>query len=76
MVRAGVLADELGRVPPWHSVIGGSMGGMQVLEWAVMYPHRVQSIAPIATCLQATAQQIAWARSVASDSSRSAVAGR
>ena len=44
----------------WHSVIGGSMGGMQVLEWAITFPHRVRSIVPIATCAQATAQQIAW----------------
>ena len=36
------------------------MGGMQALEWAIMYPHRVRSILPIATCMQATAQQIAW----------------
>jgi homoserine O-acetyltransferase len=53
------LADHLG-IGTWHSVIGGSMGGMQVLEWAVMFPHRVRSIIPIATCAQATAQQIAW----------------
>ena len=47
-------------IPSWLSVIGGSMGGMQVLEWAITYPERVRSFVPIATCLQATAQQIAW----------------
>jgi homoserine O-acetyltransferase len=60
MVRAQArLADHLG-VDVWHSVIGGSLGGMQVLEWAITYPQRVRSIMPVATCVQATAQQIAW----------------
>ena len=60
MVRAQArLATHLG-IDAWHSVVGGSMGGMQVLEWAVMFPQRVRSIVPIATCAQATAQQIAW----------------
>ena len=60
MVRAQVrLTDMLG-IRAWHSVVGGSMGGMQVLEWAVTFPDRVKTIIPIATCAQATAQQIAW----------------
>ena len=60
MVRVQArLADHLG-VAAWHSVIGGSMGGMQVLEWAVTFPERVRSVVPIATCAQASAQQIAW----------------
>ena len=60
MVRVQArLADHLG-VTQWHSVIGGSMGGMQVLEWAITYPDRVRSIVPIATCIQSSAQQIAW----------------
>ena len=60
MVRAQArLANHLG-IDTWHSVIGGSMGGMQVLEWAITFPQRVRSIVPIATCAQATAQQIAW----------------
>ncbi len=60
MVRAQArLADHLG-VDVWQCVVGGSLGGMQVLEWAITYPQRVRSIMPIATCAQATAQQIAW----------------
>ena len=54
-----MLADHLG-VERWFTVVGGSMGGMAVLEWAAMYPERVRSIAPIATNLAATPQQIAW----------------
>jgi len=60
MVRAQVrLTDALG-IERWHSVIGGSMGGMQVLEWGITFPDRVRTLVPIATCAQATAQQIAW----------------
>jgi homoserine O-acetyltransferase len=60
MVRTQAgLADHLG-IGSWFSVVGGSMGGMAVLEWAAMYPHRVRSIAPIATALAASAQQIGW----------------
>ncbi len=60
MVRcqAGV-ADHLG-IDRWLNVVGGSMGGMQVLEWGVMFPRRVRSLAPLATALAASAQQIAW----------------
>ena len=53
------VADHLG-IEKWRCVAGGSMGGMQVLEWGVMFPDRVSSLAPLATTLRATAQQIAW----------------
>ncbi len=60
MVRTqAALADHLG-IGSWLAVIGGSMGGMQVLEWAAMYPARVRSIVPLATCAAASALQIAW----------------
>ena len=60
MVRVqAALADHLG-VSRWASVVGGSMGGMQALEWAITYPQRVRSVIAVATCAQSTAQQIAW----------------
>ena len=54
-----MLADHLG-ISRWLSVVGGSMGGMQALEWAVMYPDRVASIASIASTAAASALQIGW----------------
>lgn len=60
MVRVQAsLSDHLG-IGRWLAVVGGSMGGMQVLEWGVMYPERARGLIPVATCAQATAQQIAW----------------
>ena len=53
------LADHLG-VDRWLTAVGGSMGGMMVLEWAIMFPHRVRSVVPVATCVAASAQQIGW----------------
>lgn len=54
------LADHLG-VGTWQLVVGASMGGHRVLEWAVTAPERVAAIAAIATCAQTSADQIAWA---------------
>ncbi|HEX6236773.1 MAG TPA: homoserine O-acetyltransferase [Acidimicrobiales bacterium] len=60
MVRTqAMVADHLG-VDSWALVIGGSMGGMQVLEWGVMYPDRVRALMPIATAVAASAHQIGW----------------
>jgi homoserine O-acetyltransferase len=59
MVRVqAALTRHLG-IDKWLCVVGGSMGGMQVLEWGVTYPTGVRSLLPIAACAQATAQQIA-----------------
>ncbi|MEM9520438.1 MAG: homoserine O-acetyltransferase [Actinomycetota bacterium] len=54
-----MLMEDLG-IPAWLSVVGGSMGGMQVLEWGVMYPDRLRSLVPIASTAAASPQQIAW----------------
>ena len=52
------LADALG-VRRWAAVIGGSMGGMRALEWALAEPARVASAVVIACGAAATAEQIA-----------------
>ena len=60
MVRVQArLAEHLG-IGRWLAVVGGSMGGMQALEWGLMYPRRVRSILPLAACAAASALQIAW----------------
>jgi homoserine O-acetyltransferase len=53
------LIDHLG-VEKLMSVVGGSMGGMQVLQWMVSYPYKIRSAIPIATTLNHTPQQIAF----------------
>ena len=53
------LIDNLG-IEKILTVIGGSMGGMQVLQWMVSYPNRIRSAIPIATTLRHAPQQIAF----------------
>lgn len=52
------LTNHLG-IGRWLSIIGGSMGGMQVLEWSTMFPDRLKSAIPIATTCAASSWQIA-----------------
>ena len=60
MVRAqAMLLDHL-QIESLFCVAGGSMGGMQVLEWAASYPARVFSALPIATAAKHSAQNIAF----------------
>ncbi len=60
MVRAQKqLIDHLG-IAQLFCVIGGSMGGMQVLQWAASYPERVFAAVPIATAARHSAQNIAF----------------
>ncbi len=54
-----MLIDSLG-IERLLAVTGGSMGGMQTLEWAVAYPQSVVAAIPIATTARHSAQQIAF----------------
>ncbi len=60
MVRAqAMLLDRLG-IKSLFCAVGGSMGGMQVLEWAASYPDRVFSAIPMACAAKHSAQNIAF----------------
>jgi homoserine O-acetyltransferase/O-succinyltransferase len=60
MVRAqAMLLDRLG-IDSLFCVLGGSMGGMQVLQWATAFPQRVFSALPVATSTRHSAQNIAF----------------
>jgi homoserine O-acetyltransferase len=60
MVRAQkVLIDSLG-IDTLLAVIGGSMGGMQVLQWAASYPQALRAAVPIACAARHSAQNIAF----------------
>ena len=53
------LADRLG-IDCWAAVIGGSLGGMQAMRWALAYPERLQHCVVIAAALKLSAQNLAF----------------
>ncbi len=53
------LADQLG-IRRFAAVVGGSLGGMQAMSWALQYPERVGHVAVIAAAPKLTAQNIAF----------------
>ncbi len=60
MVKAQkLLLDSLG-ITELLCVVGGSIGGMQALQWAIDYPDFVKSVIPIATTARLSAQSIAF----------------
>ena len=53
------LADRLG-IQQWAAVVGGSLGGMQALQWTITYPDRVRHCLDIASAPKLSAQNIAF----------------
>ncbi|AGZ33126.1 MAG: homoserine O-succinyltransferase MetX [Pseudomonas sp.] len=53
------LADRLG-IRQWAAVVGGSLGGMQALQWTITYPDRVRHCVDIASAPKLSAQNIAF----------------
>ena len=53
------LADVLG-IECWAAVVGGSLGGMQVLRWSIQYPERLKHAVVIASAPKLSAQNIAF----------------
>lgn len=54
-----MLSDRLG-IARWHAIVGGSMGGMQALQWSVDYPERLRRCVIIACTPKLSAQNIAF----------------
>lgn len=54
-----MLSDRLG-IDVWHAIVGGSMGGMQALQWSVDYPDRLKRCVVIASTPKLSAQNIAF----------------
>lgn len=53
------LADRLG-IQQWAAIVGGSLGGMQALQWTITYPDRVRHCLDIASAPKLSAQNIAF----------------
>ncbi|MDR2306218.1 MAG: homoserine O-acetyltransferase [Paucimonas sp.] len=53
------LADRLG-ITQWAAIVGGSLGGMQALQWTITYPDRVRHCVDIASAPKLSAQNIAF----------------
>ena len=61
------LADKLG-IRQFAAIMGGSLGGMQAIQWSLIYPERVRHVLAIATAPRLTAENIAF-----NDVARSAI---
>lgn len=53
------LSDRLG-IQQWAAIVGGSLGGMQVMRWSLEHPHRLRHAIIIASAMKLSAQNIAF----------------
>ena len=60
MVRAQAMLVEAMGIEKLAAVVGGSMGGMQVLQWAADYPERLEAVVCVASAARHSAQNIAF----------------
>lgn len=60
MVRAQAMLVEAMGISKLAAVVGGSMGGMQVLQWAADYPERLEAVVCVASAARHSAQNIAF----------------
>ncbi len=60
MVRAQAMLVEAMGIKKLAAVVGGSMGGMQVLQWAADYPERLEAVVCVASAARHSAQNIAF----------------
>ena len=53
-----MLMDKL-KIPHWHMVLGGSLGGMQALQWSIAYPDKIKKAGIFAAAAKSSTQNIA-----------------
>jgi homoserine O-acetyltransferase len=58
VVSQNMLTDHLG-IKKWHMIVGGSIGGMQALQWAMMYPEKLSKAGIFAAAAKSSSQNIA-----------------
>ena len=59
-VKTQVMLSDRLEIKKWHAIVGGSMGGMQALQWSVDYPDRLSRCVIIASTPKLAAQKIAF----------------
>jgi len=54
-----LFSDALG-IDTWAAIVGGSLGGMQAIEWSIKFPNRIKHAVVIASAAKLSAQNIGF----------------